>query len=65
MAKDQVIQEMFNQTANLATLIAANVLARSLTADDQQRMLGIAMEELKGSGEPLPQGHRLTNSACG
>jgi F-type H+-transporting ATPase subunit b len=55
MAKDQLIQDMFNQTAQMATLIASNVLARSLTPEDHQRMLNVAMDELKTSGSRFRQ----------
>ena len=53
LAHDQALQDLVQRTAQLATLISANVLARSLTPEDHQRMFNIAVEELKNSGPRL------------
>jgi F-type H+-transporting ATPase subunit b len=55
LATDQALQTLWDQTAQLATLISANVLARTLTPEDHQRMLNVAVEELKSSGPRFRQ----------
>src|SRR4051794_37242553 len=39
MALDQALQELWNKTAQLATLISAKTLRRQLTPDDQRRLV--------------------------
>ena len=53
---------LWDRTAQLATLISANVLARSLTPEDHQRMFNIAMEELKGSGQRFVRKYEVCES---
>lgn len=45
-ARDQALQELWNQAAQLATLISAKAIGRSLTADDHRRLLDEAIGEL-------------------
>ena len=54
-AGDRLMQDLTNQTAQLATLISANVLARTLTPEDHNRLLALAVEELKTSGQSMRQ----------
>ena len=49
MAKDQAIKEMWEQAANLATMISAKAIGRSLTDDDHRRLLDEAMGEMRQS----------------
>ncbi|MBI3822577.1 MAG: F0F1 ATP synthase subunit B [Planctomycetes bacterium] len=46
IAKDQAIKEIWEQAAQLATLISAKALGRSLTEDDHRRLLDEAMQEM-------------------
>ncbi len=54
-ARDRLLQDLTNQTAKLATLISANVLARTLTPEDHTRLFALAVEELKTSGQSIRQ----------
>lgn len=47
IAKDQALQDIWNQAANVATLIASKAIGRSLTADDHRRLVDDAIDELK------------------
>jgi len=47
IAKDQAIKELWEQAAQLATLISAKALGRSLTEDDHRRLLDEAMAEMR------------------
>jgi len=55
MARDQALSEIWTQTANLATLISAKAIRRSVTADDHRRLVDDAIAELKGAGKQLQQ----------
>jgi F-type H+-transporting ATPase subunit b len=46
IAKDQAIKELWEQAAQLATLISVKAIGRSLTDDDHRRLLDEAMTEL-------------------
>ncbi|MBV9464296.1 MAG: F0F1 ATP synthase subunit B [Verrucomicrobiae bacterium] len=46
IAKDQAIKELWEQSAQLATLISAKAIGRSLTEDDHRRLLDEAMKEM-------------------
>lgn len=46
MAKDQAIKEMWEQAAQLATLISAKAIGRALNEDDHRRLLDEAVGEL-------------------
>jgi F-type H+-transporting ATPase subunit b len=45
-ARDQALQELWNQAAQLATLISAKAIGRFLTEDDHRRLLDEAIVEL-------------------
>lgn len=46
-AKDQALQELWTHTAQLATLISAKVIGRSLPLEDHHRLIEEAMGELR------------------
>ena len=46
-AKDQAMQELSTHTAQLATLISAKVLGRSLSEDDHRRLFDEALGEMR------------------
>jgi F-type H+-transporting ATPase subunit b len=46
IAKDQAIKELWEKAAQVATLIAANAIGRSLTDEDHRRLLDEAMLEM-------------------
>jgi F-type H+-transporting ATPase subunit b len=46
IAKDQAIKELWEQAAQLATLISVKTLGRSLTEEDHRRLLDEAMQEM-------------------
>lgn len=46
-ARDQALQELWNQAAQLATLISAKAIGRSLTEEDHHRLLDEAISELR------------------
>ena len=47
LAKDQAIKEMWEQAAQLATLISAKAIGRSLTDEDHRRLFDEAMDEMR------------------
>lgn len=47
LARDQALQDIWTQAAQLATLISAKALKRAVTADDHNRLVGDALAELK------------------
>lgn len=47
VAKDQALQEIWNQASNLATLISARAIRRTLSPDDQRRLVDEALAEIK------------------
>jgi F-type H+-transporting ATPase subunit b len=49
-AKDQALQEIWQQSVALATAISGKVIRRNLTQDDHQRLLDESLAELKTSG---------------
>jgi len=48
-ARDQALQELWNQAAQMATLISAKAIGRSLTEEDHRRLMDEAMVELRQS----------------
>ena len=50
-ARDQAVQQLWNQTAQLATLISAKAIRRQLTPDDHRRLLDEALADLGSAGE--------------
>ncbi|MCI0739773.1 MAG: ATP synthase F0 subunit B [Gemmataceae bacterium] len=51
IARDQVLQELFHKSAQLATLISAKVISRTLTPADHEKLLQLALDELRVSGQ--------------
>jgi F-type H+-transporting ATPase subunit b len=52
MARDQALQQIWTQTAQLATLVSAKAIRRQLNPDDHRRLLTEAIAELqRGNGE--------------
>ena len=50
MAKDQALQELWNQSAQLATLISAKAIRRQLNEEDHRRLVDEALAELRQAG---------------
>jgi F-type H+-transporting ATPase subunit b len=50
MAKDQALQEIWNQAAQLATLISTKAIRRQLNPDDHRRLVDEAIAELSQTG---------------
>ncbi len=50
-ARDQALQEIWNQTAQLATLVSAKAIRRELTHDDHRRLVDEALAELRQAGQ--------------
>jgi F-type H+-transporting ATPase subunit b len=46
VAKDQALAEIWGQAANLATIISAQAIRRSLTPDDHRRLVDDALREI-------------------
>jgi F-type H+-transporting ATPase subunit b len=53
IAKDQALQEIWTQTAQLATLVSAKAIRRQLTPDDQRRLVEEAMADMRNAGDGL------------
>jgi F-type H+-transporting ATPase subunit b len=51
MARDQALQELWSQTAHLATLISAKALRRTVNEDDHRRLVDEALAELRQAGK--------------
>ena len=49
VGRDQALQEIWNQAAQLATLISAKAIGRSLTQDDHSRLMDEALTEMRGA----------------
>ena len=47
--REQAVQELWSQTAQLATLVSAKVIGRSLNADDHRSLVDEAVAELRGA----------------
>jgi len=47
IARDQALQEIWTQAANVATLIASKAVGRSLTGEDHHRLVDEALAEIK------------------
>lgn len=47
IAKDQALQEIWNQAADLATLISAKAIRRSLSPEDHRRLMDEALADLR------------------
>jgi F-type H+-transporting ATPase subunit b len=53
LAKDQALQELWNQTAQLATLVSAKAIRRHLNADDHRRLVDEAIAELRQADKKM------------
>jgi F-type H+-transporting ATPase subunit b len=51
VARDQALQELWKQTADLATMVSAKAIRRQLSADDHRKLVDEALTELKGAGK--------------
>jgi F-type H+-transporting ATPase subunit b len=51
MARDQALQEIWNQQASLAVAVSAGVLRREMKPEDQRRLVDEALAELKQAGQ--------------
>jgi F-type H+-transporting ATPase subunit b len=51
MARDQALQELWKQTAHLATMISAKAIRRQLTEEDHRRLVDEALTELQEAGK--------------
>jgi len=49
-ARDQALQQLWNQAADLATLVAAKAVRRQINADDNRRLVDEALAELRRVG---------------
>jgi F-type H+-transporting ATPase subunit b len=47
VARDQALKELWEQTAQLATLISAKAIGRSLSEEDHRRLIDEALQEMK------------------
>jgi F-type H+-transporting ATPase subunit b len=47
VARDQALQELWSQAAQLATLISAKAIGKSLTEDDHRRLLDESLQEMQ------------------
>ena len=54
-ARDQALQQILNQTAQLAALVSTKAIRRQLNADDHRRLVDEALAELRQAG---PDGQR-------
>jgi len=46
-AKKQALGELYNESVNLASVMAGKILQRQVTAEDQQRLMEESIEEMK------------------
>lgn len=49
IARDQAIKQLYEQSAQLATLISAKAIGRALTDDDHRRLIDEALHEMTSS----------------
>ena len=47
LAHDSALQDLWNQTAQLATLISAKALGRAISEDDHRRLVDESLAELR------------------
>lgn len=53
IARDQALQQLWDRTAQLATLISSKVIRRELNASDHRRLVDEALGEFRQSSTPL------------
>jgi F-type H+-transporting ATPase subunit b len=51
LARDQALQQIWDRTAQLATLVAGKAIRRQLTPDDHRRLVEEAIAELRQAGQ--------------
>jgi F-type H+-transporting ATPase subunit b len=51
LARDQALQDIWRQAADLATLISAKTIRRQLNADDHRRLVDEAIAEIRSASE--------------
>jgi F-type H+-transporting ATPase subunit b len=49
-ARDQALQDLWNQAAHLATLVSAKAIGRQLSEDDHRRLVDEALGEMRSQG---------------
>src|SRR5262249_7839838 len=54
-ARDQALKQLWDQTAQLATLVSAKAIRRELTPDDHRRLVDEALADLRGAGRMFQQ----------
>jgi F-type H+-transporting ATPase subunit b len=54
-ARDQALHELWNQTAQLATLVSAKAIGRELSSPDHRRLVDEALSELRQAGQEREQ----------
>ncbi len=55
MARDQALQELWSQTAQLATLVSAKAIRRDLSPEDHRRLVDDALAEMGQRGALQPR----------
>ena len=50
-ARDQALTDLWNQSAQLATMISSKVVGRELNPDDHRRLLDQSLAELKQAAQ--------------
>jgi F-type H+-transporting ATPase subunit b len=58
MARDQALQELWNRTAQLATMVSAKAIKRQLTQEDHRRLVDEALSELGHADQHVGAGAR-------
>lgn len=53
LAKDQALQELWSQTAQLATLVSSKFIRRQLSQDDHRQLVDEALGELRSSATAI------------
>jgi F-type H+-transporting ATPase subunit b len=54
-ARDQALQQLWNQSAELAMLISAKAIQRQLSTDDHRRLADEALAEIRAAGDGFRQ----------
>jgi F-type H+-transporting ATPase subunit b len=57
LARDQALHQLWNQAAQMASVVSAKAIRRQLTPDDHRRLVDEALAELKHSGVSGNGGH--------
>jgi F-type H+-transporting ATPase subunit b len=60
LARDQALQQIWGQTAQLATLVSSKVIRRQLNPDDHRQLVDEALAELHQSGVDA---HRIVSAS--